>query len=555
MNTAPACHHKKLRHRAFRGVLSAVFLVISAMPAAGSDAGYSVRQWDVKEGLPQSSVSDVVQTPDGFLWIGTLHSGLARFDGASFECYDLANTPQLGHAGIRRLLIDKPGRLWVNTYGPGLLVLEDGGFKPVLSPVPPVDALLAADTDTALFVLPENHIYQVRRGSDGVWRGEKLPNFTENPVTNWVGAADGIAWYRRQDGRIGRFEKDRRIDLPGLPGFDETRASSLQSDRDGRVWITSGNRFGVWDGRIFEDASPLGGEPLTDLVRVAPAGAGSVWVETTHRLRLCRDRQWIAESKDWDPKLYGPPIGRARRTDDEAGLWIQVTDLGLAHVRADGLFRHNDRKTWEQTPADEVKRRANLFARFLAARQRGVERARREAGAKKCRVLHAAEVNRVWDAARKIPTVMTHVLPSVAVDLVSWSCYDGLKKPSDLWQGIEMLRHHMLPSPALGGKPVFLGEIGEPENLPGKTEAGIVDLWDWAMGVCFALDVPWVVHWELFCNEPNDGTKPNRRVRKQEELKGFWFVRPDGSLGHGARYISHLIQHAGSTLPDSLRRK
>jgi hypothetical protein len=102
---------------------------------------------------------------------------------------------------------------------------------------------------------------------------------------------------------------------------------------------------------------------------------------------------------------------------------------------------------------------------------------------------------------------------------------------------------------------VFLGEIGEPENLPGKTEAGIVDLWDWAMGVCFALDVPWIVHWELFCNEPNDGTKPNRRVRKQEELKGFWFVRPDGSLGHGARYISHLIQHAGSTLPDSLHRK
>jgi ligand-binding sensor domain-containing protein len=314
----------------------AVFLAIGATCAAGSDAGYSVRQWDVKEGLPQSSVSDVVQTPDGFLWIGTLHSGLARFDGASFECYDLANTPQLGHAGIRRLLIDKPGRLWVNTYGPGLLVLENGGFKPVLSPVPPVDALLAADTDTALFVLPENHIYQVRRGSDGVWRGEKLPNFTENPVTNWVGAADGIAWYRRQDGRIGRFEKDRRIDLPGIPGFDETRTSSLQSDRDGRIWITSGNRFGVWNGRIFEDASPLGEEQLTDLVRVAPAGAGSVWVETTHRLRLCRDRQWIAESKDWDPKLYGPPIGRARRTDDEAGLWIQVTDLGLVHVRADG---------------------------------------------------------------------------------------------------------------------------------------------------------------------------------------------------------------------------
>lgn len=48
---------------------------------------------------------------------------------------------------------------------------------------------------------------------------------------------------------------------------------------------------------------------------------------------------------------------------------------------------------------------------------------------------------------------------------------------------------------------------------------------------------PWIVHWELFCNEPNDGTKPDRRVRKMEELKGFWYVRPDGSLGWGASYL------------------
>jgi hypothetical protein len=227
----------------------------------------------------------------------------------------------------------------------------------------------------------------------------------------------------------------------------------------------------------------------------------------------------------------------------------------LQNWEGDWVFRHNDRKTWEQTPADVVERRATLFARFLAARQRGVERARRENPGAKCRVLHCAEVNRVIDATRGIPTVMTHVLPRVAVDLVSWSCYDGLDNPVKLWQGIELLRHYMKPSPALGGKPVYIGEIGEPENLPGKTEAGIVELWDRSMAVCFALDIPWIVHWELFCNEPNDGTKPNRRVRRQEELKGFWFVRPDGSLGHGGRYLSNLLQHAGGTLPESLRRR
>jgi hypothetical protein len=223
----------------------------------------------------------------------------------------------------------------------------------------------------------------------------------------------------------------------------------------------------------------------------------------------------------------------------------------LQNWEGDWVFRHNDRSTWEQTPADVVERRAVLFARFLAARQRGVERACRGHPSAKCRVLHCAEVNRVIDATKGIPTVMTHVLPRVAVDLVSWSCYDGLDSPVKLWQGIEMLRHYMLPSPALGGKQVFIGEIGEPENIPNKNKAGVVDLWDRAMAVCFALDIPWIVHWELFCNEPNDGTKPDRRLRKAEELKGFWYVRPDGSLGWGAEYLDRLLKHAGASLPSS----
>lgn len=225
----------------------------------------------------------------------------------------------------------------------------------------------------------------------------------------------------------------------------------------------------------------------------------------------------------------------------------------IQNWEGDWAFRHNDRDTWEQTPTDVVERRAVLFARFLAARQRGVERARKEAGPVKCRVLHCAEVNRVIDATRGIPTVMTHVLPRVAVDLVSWSCYDGLDSPVKLWQGIEMLRHYMLPSPALGGKQVFIGEIGEPENIPNKNEKGVVDLWDRSMAVCLALEIPWIVHWELFCNEPNDGTKPDRRVRKMEELKGFWYVRPDASLGWGGRYLGSLLKHAGNTLPEDQR--
>ena len=222
----------------------------------------------------------------------------------------------------------------------------------------------------------------------------------------------------------------------------------------------------------------------------------------------------------------------------------------LQNWEGDWMLRHNERSGWDKTPADVVKVRSETFVRFLAARQRGVERARKEAGVTKCKVYHAAEVNRVWDGTKGQGTVTTHVLPHVAVDLVSWSCYDGAESAVGLWQGIELIRQHMRPSPVFGSNAVFIGEVGRPENM-GATEKDIIEWWDRAMGVFFALDIPWIVHWELYCNEPKDGTKSDRRPRVAEELRGFWLIKPDGSLSHAGKYLTSLLKNAGRRLPNA----
>jgi ligand-binding sensor domain-containing protein len=41
--------------------------------------------------LPQNTVTGVVQTPDGYLWLSTF-DGLARFDGVRFTIFDKGNT-------------------------------------------------------------------------------------------------------------------------------------------------------------------------------------------------------------------------------------------------------------------------------------------------------------------------------------------------------------------------------------------------------------------------------------------------------------------------------
>lgn len=225
----------------------------------------------------------------------------------------------------------------------------------------------------------------------------------------------------------------------------------------------------------------------------------------------------------------------------------------LQHWEGDWMLRREEGGTWGNVPAAEVDRRCDAFIRWLAARQRGVERARKEIKNTKCRVLHAAEVNRVWDSMNGLPTLTNRVLPHVSLDLVSWSSYDGMKDEVATWQGIEIIRHFMRPSLVTGQKTVYIGEVGKPEkDVP---PAEIIEWWDRAMGVFLAMDIPYIVHWELYCNEPADGTKSDRRPRKAEEMRGFWYLRPDGSLSHGGGYLDTLLKHAGSTLPAEVIRK
>lgn len=86
---------------------------------------YSHRAWTKRDGLPQNSVTSIAQTPDGYLWFGTME-GLARFDGTSFFTLNTRNTPQLGMNYILALLADQDSALWIGTNGAGLLRLRNG---------------------------------------------------------------------------------------------------------------------------------------------------------------------------------------------------------------------------------------------------------------------------------------------------------------------------------------------------------------------------------------------------------------------------------------------
>ncbi len=107
-------------------ILVALFLTIApGKTACALDPSRSISQafhrvWQVPQGLPQATIFSILQTEDGYLWLGT-PAGLIRFDGVRFITIpDCAGVPA-DKLRIRDLCEDRAHQTWIATDGMGLI--------------------------------------------------------------------------------------------------------------------------------------------------------------------------------------------------------------------------------------------------------------------------------------------------------------------------------------------------------------------------------------------------------------------------------------------------
>lgn len=114
------------RTRAPRLVIAVVaILIVYSSPGVGSERFY-FKSWNTESGLPQNTVHSIVQTQDGYIWVGTF-DGLARFDGLTFKIFRKSDTPELPTNRLAGLFLDPDGRLWIITEDPKTVVLYENG--------------------------------------------------------------------------------------------------------------------------------------------------------------------------------------------------------------------------------------------------------------------------------------------------------------------------------------------------------------------------------------------------------------------------------------------
>jgi len=100
-----------------------VALTCSVLPFSVSAQPRVFRNWEVKDGLSQSSVTEIFQDSEGKIWVGTA-DGLNLFDGHSFRAYKqpASNLSDLRSNYVAdRIIEESPGRL--------LVVMKDGIYR------------------------------------------------------------------------------------------------------------------------------------------------------------------------------------------------------------------------------------------------------------------------------------------------------------------------------------------------------------------------------------------------------------------------------------------
>ena len=329
-------------------------LLLAGTGMAAEPGDYLIDVWSGENGLPNSSVTAIAQTPDGYLWVGT-YNGLARFDGARFVTFDPVNTPELTQTRVQGLFLDANGTLWINTFRGGLTSYRNGVFKNELSDRPQYDL------HNTLVYSTSNQVTFVTQFGDVLSRDLSAPNADwhlvappagERPIFHCVDAA-GVLWFLTRDGHILQFAAGTFQELKDAGGLSGRRIYTLVADAQGQVWAGAENIIARWNGKQFEVMTPLSDAADVQPLLLFPTRAGALWVLDGDRLRKMAGRAWVAEAAPWRG-LLGWASGRAMgiHEDRAGGLWFNHYGNGLFHITPDGRYERVTTQTG--LPGDRV---------------------------------------------------------------------------------------------------------------------------------------------------------------------------------------------------------
>ena len=366
---------RRLRHPAVAAAL--LLIAVARTPALDPHRGlneFGHQVWTTENGLPQNTVQAIVQTQDGYLWIGT-QEGLVRFDGLNFTVFDKGNTPAFKSNDIRFLQQDRQGRLWISTSY-GLVCRHNGQFTGY----------------TTNEGLPDNSIGPVVEDAGGnVWIGSdgglvrfengKFKTFTVEQGLSMnviqtlcaradgsvvVGTATGVQSVKGDSfstllisssllpGNITAIAETKKGQLvfgtvDSLVAFDANmtmigsfalpnRVNALLVDRGDVIWIATAGGVGRLRNGSIERFTSTDGLSSNLVLSIFEDREGSIWIGTeAGGLNLLKSKKFNTfTTREGLPN----DLVKAVYQDPHGGVWIGSNGGGLT------LFKNGKFTTW-----------------------------------------------------------------------------------------------------------------------------------------------------------------------------------------------------------------
>ncbi len=367
-------------------ICAVVFLFPDILNAQSLSPTKALTQFDLvsyqtRDGLPQNSVTSLLQDNRGYLWVGT-YSGLARFDGLRFQTFDdkaglLSNSyiysliegkdstiwigtvnnglflmkneqihrytrfKELMTDDIKCMAIDSSGDLWVGTYGDGLLRIDGDSLKRYYS----LDSTQSLYID-ALFCDSSGNIWVGTRGS-GLYKytdGHFIPygiknGMTSNHIRDIKEDNQGRLWIATSGDGLYVMDNDHAKELTTANGLTSNAINSISVDQAGTVWIgTQGNGLDRFTNYMVSNITTRNGLTNDVIGDLLMDHTGNLWIATLGGglLELRKGKfstfttvEGLSNNNIWT--IYG---------DHENRIWIGTNGGGVDVLKNGKVVRH-----------------------------------------------------------------------------------------------------------------------------------------------------------------------------------------------------------------------
>lgn len=289
--------------------------------------------FDDTNGLPTGEANTVLQTRDGYIWIGS-YGGLIRYDGTAFHNY--SENGVFPSSSIRSLFQDSKGRLWIGTNDQGVFYFENGEFTKITHPDKTkflsVRSLAEGDNGeiyvgatSGLAVLDDdNTLLQI---------GGEL----SSTVYNIARDKNGVIWACVDSGAV--LFKEKQI----IESFDSDSLKAsiycLGAAADGDILLGTSENY-IYRVSFNDDKYNVGSYKLTEYSTgeimtgnwVAEDENGNIWVAAQNGLGYVDpDGNWHTVNSERTAS------SRTVSFDYEGNVWAASSSYGVIHI-VDSLF-------------------------------------------------------------------------------------------------------------------------------------------------------------------------------------------------------------------------